>query len=1041
MALTKVSTAMFDTAAQSSDLNIDANTLFVDVSTNRVGIGTTSPSVPLEVSGQLKAGGITYPTSDGSNGQALVTNGSGVASFATVAPTAGTGVSVSGTTVSIGQAVGTSSNVTFNNLVVAGTLTVNGATNTNSATNTTIEDILIELGTGTSGSPANDAGLVLERGSSDNVFIGWDESADTFTVGTGSFTGASSGNLTITPATAVFGGLTVDTSTLVVDASNNRVGIGNASPDVSLDIGSFTDAVHVPVGTTAQRPTGAAGYFRYNSTLNKFEGYTTSWGEIGGGGSNTFTTNVYTGDGSTTAFTLSQSVDSVNNLIVFIDGVYQVPTAAYTVSGTTLTMTAAPANTRKIVAYSVQSAISGTNLNQNSFTGNGSAVAFTLSIAPVNENNTQVFLDGVYQHKSTYATSGTTLTFDTAPASGVAIEVMIFTQTEINVPVDGTITTAKLAAEAVTSAKIADDAVGADQLASNAVVTASIVNDAVTSAKIADDAVGNDQLASGLTLGGNTTATIATAAQPNITSVGTLTALTVGGTLNVTGDGDDIIVSSADHELVLIGNRGSSGANLDKAYIRMKSESTNTVVIDTAGVSYFNGGNVGIGDSTPQALLDVGGGYGGNTSVATFAHATDAYIEIENMTTQNGAGIILTNAGSKKWTIQKDTSAHGLYIQDASTNANMTFLQGGNVGIGETSPGALLHVKHSGGGFDEVARLTSVANSAGDGAFLGFHGNSTSKFYGFIGGYDIAYNKGGIKIGVGNGETAIHDDMTALTIDNDGGVTMTRADNGAVLTLKSTDNDADRGPVMDFFRDASDGVNANNDKIGAIRFLGNDTVGQSNVYFIMEAIINQADNGAEDGYLDISGLHNGAKTRCMIIGGSGGSKVYIGTSVNDMYGYLNVQGDNGLSVGYANDQGDYRRLYATGTTTSTTAIHLTFWNGLTSPQLTYNGVWTDSSDVSLKKDIVDIEYGLETVKKLKPRKYKMKSNDEEQVGFIAQEVESEVPEVVTQSTTPDGDEQKGLAYGHLVAVLTKAIQEQQELIETLQTKVAALENN
>ena len=495
MALTKVSTAMFDTAAQSSDLNIDANTLFVDVSTNRVGIGTTSPSVPLEVSGQLKAGGITYPTSDGSTGQALVTNGSGVASFATVAPTAGTGVTVSGTTVSIGQAVATSSNVTFNNLVVAGTLTVNGATNTNSATNTTIEDILIELGTGTSGSPANDAGLVLERGSSDNVFIGWDESADTFTVGTGSFTGASSGNLTITPATAVFGGLTVDTSTLVVDASNNRVGIGNASPDVSLDIGSFTDAIHMPVGTTAQRPSGAAGYFRYNSTLGKFEGYTTSWGDIGGG-ANTFTTNIYTGDGSTTAFTLSQSVANVNDLIVFIDGVYQVPTAAYTVSGTTLTMTAAPANTRKIVAYSVKHMVSGSNINHNSFTGNGSAVAFTLATAPVNENNTQVFLDGVYQHKATYATSGTTITFDTAPASGVAIEVMVFTQTEINVPVDGTITTVKLAADAVTSAKIADDAVGADQLASNAVVTASIVNDAVTSAKIADDAVGADQLAS-----------------------------------------------------------------------------------------------------------------------------------------------------------------------------------------------------------------------------------------------------------------------------------------------------------------------------------------------------------------------------------------------------------------------------------------------------------------------------------------------------------------------------------------------------------------
>ena len=45
-----------------------------------------------------------------------------------------------------------------------------------------------------------------------------------------------------------------------------------------------TGSIKVPVGTTAQRPTGVAGDFRYNSTLGQFEGYSDSWGEIGGSG-------------------------------------------------------------------------------------------------------------------------------------------------------------------------------------------------------------------------------------------------------------------------------------------------------------------------------------------------------------------------------------------------------------------------------------------------------------------------------------------------------------------------------------------------------------------------------------------------------------------------------------------------------------------------------------------------------------------------------------------------------------------------------------
>ena len=62
----------------------------------------------------------------------------------------------------------------------------------------------------------------------------------------------------------------------------------------------------------------------------------------------------------------------------------------------------------------------------------------------------------------------------------------------------------------------------------------------------------------------------------------------------------------------------------------------------------------------------------------------------------------------------------------------------------------------------------------------------------------------------------------------------------------------------------------------------------------------------------------------------------------------------------------------------------------------------------------------------------MKLNDDEQIGFIAQEVESLVPEVVNTDVTPDGEEQKGMSYGHLTAVLTKAIQELEARVKELE---------
>ena len=104
--------------------------------------------------------------------------------------------------------IASNGNTTFSqDLIVTGDFTVNGDTTTINTTNKTITDATIELGNGVTGTPSNDSGLIIERGDANNAFIGFDESADKFIVGTGTFTGASTGNLSITAGALVCAGL------------------------------------------------------------------------------------------------------------------------------------------------------------------------------------------------------------------------------------------------------------------------------------------------------------------------------------------------------------------------------------------------------------------------------------------------------------------------------------------------------------------------------------------------------------------------------------------------------------------------------------------------------------------------------------------------------------------------------------------------------------------------------------------------------------------------------------------------------------------
>lgn len=81
------------------------------------------------------------------------------------------------------------------------------------------------------------------------------------------------------------GALSQNNANFFWDNSNNRLGIKTATPAVSLAINT-TDAILLPKGADGDRPAGVAGYLRYNTTSNQFEGYNgTAWGSIGGGAS------------------------------------------------------------------------------------------------------------------------------------------------------------------------------------------------------------------------------------------------------------------------------------------------------------------------------------------------------------------------------------------------------------------------------------------------------------------------------------------------------------------------------------------------------------------------------------------------------------------------------------------------------------------------------------------------------------------------------------------------------------------------------------
>jgi len=162
-------------------------------------------------------------------------------------------------------------------------------------------------------------------------------------------------------------------SLIYADLAKNAIVFGGANAavqDGAVVKFNSTGAIVVPVGTTAERPgstgnTNVQGMLRFNTTTSLLEFFDGSSFTAAGSVFTVIATNTFSGNGVQTAFTLSSSSTTAATLVM-VNGVVQIPTTAYSVSGTTLTFTEAPASgdaidARTLTTTSTVSAVSSGN--------------------------------------------------------------------------------------------------------------------------------------------------------------------------------------------------------------------------------------------------------------------------------------------------------------------------------------------------------------------------------------------------------------------------------------------------------------------------------------------------------------------------------------------------------------------------------------------------------------------------------------------------------------------------------------------------------
>ena len=430
-----------------------------------------------------------------------------------------------------------------NNLTVAGNLSINGSLTYLDTTNLKIEDNLFELNANLTGTPVNDSGMLIQRGSADNAVFIWDESADKFTLGLTTADGSATGNITL----ASLGTLVANVEGAITGNVTGQVSTLSNHDTDDLSQGStnlyFTNAL-------ARSAISAGGDLAYNSSTGviSFSQATSAVTSVNTQTGAVVLTSANIAENTNLYFTNTRVATKIDSYVdkAFVDNLSVVAASATGNAGTATTLQTA----RTIAGVSFNGS-ANISLDTSNITEDSSYLYFTSSRAnsAIDARVNKAFVDNLNVVAASASGNAATATaLATARTIGMTGDVV---WTSASFDGSGNVTgAATIQADAVEQSMIADDAVGADQLASNAVVTASIADDQITQAKVAANAIGIPELnvsdgSSGQALTTNGSGTLAFA---NVA---------VSQTLNVVGRAASIAITITSGVLAVIGRSGT----------------------------------------------------------------------------------------------------------------------------------------------------------------------------------------------------------------------------------------------------------------------------------------------------------------------------------------------------------------------------------------------------------------------------------------------------------------------------------------------------